>query len=417
MLFRELDLALSQIPPLAYMLAAARSIMGSVVFLGVLFSVAACSRVPEPYAPRYSSPAATSTTVAMHLLHTNDRAVLPLVQIDMKGLKYWWLLDTGSSHNLIATGLAEQLKLKAVASSEMATIGGRQMSTHYELPTFSVGGLALKQQSATATNLTHLSAPGYVVSGILGVPALAKLAVSLDFHQRKIVLANSSAKAVSQGGFMSVPFNIRGGVPVARAVINGNKPADFVLDTGNATSLVVLPSFSGLNPETQFSFVETRDLGGNIPARLARIRQLNLGQQSYHDVPVSMPLSSHRYQQAGVAGSLGNGLLRRQQVIFDFPRNRLLVQHKGQGQQMGGGFGFRLAQSNLIEVVLPNSPAQRNGLQVGDRIVAVNGQRANNAYQIWPRLFSDKRVQLTLQRGEQLRDVVLERSHFLPALN
>jgi len=393
-----------------------KRLIRTITLFCVLLSVAACSRVPEPSAPHYSSQS-TSTTVAMHLIHTNDRAVLPLVEVDMNGLKYWWLLDTGSSHNLIAAGLAEQLKLKAVASSEMATIGGRQMSTHYELPTVTVGGLALKQQSATATNLAHLSAPGYVVSGILGVPAFAKLAVSLDFRQRKIVLANTSAKTVSQGGFLSVPFSLQGGVPVARTVINGGRQADFILDTGNATSLVVLPSFSKLNPGARFSFVETRDLGGNIPARLARVGHLQLGQQSYHDVPVSMPLNSHRYQQAGVAGSLGNGLLRRQRVTFDFPRNRLLVQHKGQGQQMAGGFGFRLAQSNLIEVVLSNSPAQRNGLQVGDRIVAVNGQSANNAHQIWPRLFSDKRVQLTLQRGEQLRDVVLERSHFLPTLN
>ncbi|PID34000.1 MAG: hypothetical protein CR976_02580, partial [Thiotrichales bacterium] len=171
------------------------------------------------------------------------------------------------------------------------------------------------------------------------------------------------------------------------------------------------------NPGSRFSFVETRDLGGSIPARLARIKSLQLGEQFYHDIPVSLPLNSNRYQQPGLAGSLGNGLLGRQRVTFDFPKQRLLIQNTFKRRQMVGGFGFRLAHSNVIEVVLPGSPAQQQGLQVGDRIIAVNGQKAGTAYQIWPRLFINKRVQLTLQRGQQLRDVVLERAHFLPVLN
>lgn len=390
-----------------------RCVVRYVVLFIMLLGVAACSRLPEPSAPRYGSPA-TSATVAMHLLHTNDHAVLPLVQIDMNGLKYWWLVDTGSSHNLIAGGLAEQLQLRAVASSEMATIGGRQSSTHYELPLVKIGGLELDHQSATATDLSYLSSPDYVISGILGVPALAKLAVSLDFQLRQITLADSSS---GTGAALVIPFRLQGGVPVVRTIMNGGRPADFILDTGNATSLVLLPAFSRLNPGAQFSFVETRDLGGNIPARLARMKSLQLGEQFYHDVPVSLPLNSHRYQQAGLAGSLGNGLLGRQRVTFDFPNQRLLIQNTFQRRRMAGGFGFRLARSNVIEVVLPNGPAQRRGLQVGERIVAVNGQKADAAHQIWPRLFANKRVQLTLQRGNQLRDVVLERAHFLPALN
>ena len=387
------------------------------LLLVLLLCVAACNRIPEPSSPRYND-SVTSTTVAMHLLHTNDRAVLPLVQVDMKGLKYWWLLDTGSSHNLIATGLAEQLKLKAVASSEMATIGGRQSSTYYQLPLVKIGDLKLNRQSASATNLSHLSAPGYVVSGILGVPALAKLAVTLDFQQRQVILADSLSDAVHRGAPpVIVPFRLQGGVPVAKTLVDGGRAANFILDTGNATSLVVLPAFSQLNPGAQFSFVETRDLGGNIPARLARMTSLQLGQQFYHDIPVSLPLNNNRYQQADLAGSLGNGLLGRQRVTFDFPNQRLLIQNTFQRRRMAGGFGFRLARSNVIEVVLPNSPAQRSGLQVGERIVAVNGQKADTAHQIWPRLFANKRVQLTLQRGNQLRDVVLERAHFLPALN
>ncbi|PIE01563.1 MAG: hypothetical protein CSA79_00485, partial [Thiothrix nivea] len=97
------------------------------------FMLAACVRIPEPAAPSFSRQA-RSATVPLHLVHTGDHAVLPLVAVKMGKQTYWWLLDTGSSHNLIAEGLAKRLALRAVASGELATIGGRQQSTHYQLP-------------------------------------------------------------------------------------------------------------------------------------------------------------------------------------------------------------------------------------------------------------------------------------------
>ncbi|MEZ5536024.1 MAG: aspartyl protease family protein [Thiolinea sp.] len=389
------------------------SLWRCVPWLLLLLTLSACVRVPEPGAPGFRENA-KSTSVAMQLLHTSDRAVLPLLPVKMGEQTYWWVLDTGSSHNLVATGLAEKLKMRAVASSEMATIGGRQLSTHYQLPPLKIGALQLDKQSASAVDLSHLSVPGYTVSGILGVPALSRLKVLLDFPQRRVMLAET-LPAFALPSAAGIPFQLRGGVPVAAVNIDGRR-AEVILDTGNATSLVLLPDFTRFSPQQSFSFIETRDLGGNIPARLAQVGQLQLGDSLFTDIPVSLPLQNHRYRQSAVAGSLGNGLLGQQPVVFDFPGRKLLVAGRAGNQIADGSFGFRLAQSNMIEVVLENSPAQQSGLQVGERIIAVDGRPTAGAHEIWPHLNGRQQVQLTLQRGNQLRQLSLRRGRFLPAL-
>lgn len=395
---------------------------GLMLLLIVGFALAGCVRVPKPAAPGFTQQE-RSATVPLQLVHTSDRAVLPLVAVQMREQTYWWLLDTGSSHNLIAQGLAESLQLRAVAASELASIGGRQRSTHYQLPKLVIGGLRLDKQSASAIDLSHLSAPGYTVSGILGAPALSRLQVLLDLPRRRMVLSDQLPLAVRQAAVATLPFQRRAGVPVINANIDGRQ-TEVIADTGNATALVMLPAFTRFSPQQaqSFSFIETRDLGGSIPARLARVSTLQLGNKLFRDIPVSLPLQNHRYQRAAVAGSLGNGLLRQQPVVFDFPGQQLLILGDGDalrpGQEVAGGFGFRLARSNRIEVVLPGSPAQRSGLQVGERIVAVDNQPTTNAYEIWPRLQQRQRVQLTVQGRQdlQLRRVILQRGRFLPVL-
>jgi hypothetical protein len=390
------------------------------VWLSGLLLLAGCVRVPEPAAPGFTQRTKTST-VAMQLLHTSDRAVLPLVPVTIADRTYWWLLDTGSSHNLIAEGLAETLNLRAVAASEMASIGGRRESTHYQLPVLEIGTLQLDKQSASALDLSHLSAPGYVVSGILGVPALSGLQVLLDFPQRRVMLAEALPVSALPVGAAGVPFRLRGGVPAATITVDG-RGADVLLDTGNATALVLLPEFTRFSPQQQFSFIETRDLGGSIPARLARIGQLQLGNKRFNDIPVSLPLRNHRYRRSAVVGSLGNGLLGQQPVVFDFPGRRLLISaaalnNNAANPDVADSFGFRLAQSNIIEVVLPDSPAQRSGLQTGERIIAVDGKPTAHAHEVWLHLNNLQQSQLTLQRGNQLRQILLLRGRFLPLLN
>lgn len=147
--------------------------------MGVLL-LAACSRLPNPKIPEFQ--AGNVSTVPMQLLYTGDLGGLPAVPVMMAGRKTWWLVDTGSSHNLVSPQLARALRLSPAASSEVSTIAGKQLTGYYRLPTLQIGAVELENQSAAAVGLDLVSAQdGLVIDGILGMPALNRLIVSLDF--------------------------------------------------------------------------------------------------------------------------------------------------------------------------------------------------------------------------------------------
>lgn len=393
------------------------------LILLLLTALSACSRVPVPETPRYQ-PGEAATVVRMQLLHTTDMGMLPLIRVQLSGGQPagLWLLDTGSSHNLIDSELAARLALSRAAASEITTIGGRRSSTHYRLPPLQIGKLRLDGQSATALDLSTLSAPdGHQVSGVLGMPALANLVLTLDYQGRQVRLANaySAPGKLPQG----IPFTLDTGVPVARLSV-GNKTGDFILDTGNATALVMLPTLRELKRNQPLHFVEVADLGGTIPTQLARLPSLTLGARQFRNIPVSLPLNSQH--AAGIDGSLGNGILARQEVTFDFPRRRLLLQRFGQrAAELAADFGFLLAQDNRIAVINAHSPAALAGLRRGDRIVALDSIKTPtaSAQTLWKLLFKRQQVQLTIARDTETQadiprrfKVLLRRAHYLPEL-
>lgn len=383
------------------------------VYALIIISVSACSRVPIPEKPRHAG-GQGDALVEMKLLHPSDQGVLPLISISMGKHQGWWLLDTGSSHNLIAPALAARMGLPAVSSSLVGTIGGQQLSTHYRLPEMRIGRIRLKGQSASAVNLESLATPpGISISGILGMPALKDQVVSLDFGQRTVHF--SDRVPVNEAAYENIPFRLHDGVPVARQTLLPGRMGDFILDTGNATALVLLPVYSRLPAPEQLQFVESRDLGGVIATHLSKLSRISLGSVTFQRVPVSLPLESRRLSV--IDGSIGNTLWGGQNIVFDFPGNRLLIERHQSPQALAGRFGFLLGKGNTVQVVMPDSPANKVGMIPGDRIVAVNGQIFGaNAHLIWEALYRYQQARISVLRQGKTLTFDLQRVDYLPLL-
>jgi hypothetical protein len=383
------------------------------VWLLMLF-VAACSRLPNPKLPQFQ--AGNVTAVPMQLLYTGDLGGLPAVPVMIEGRKTWWLVDTGSSHNLVSPQLAKNLRLPTAASSEVSTIAGRQMTGYYRLPTMQIGVVELKNQSAAALDLGLVSASdGLVIDGVLGMPALNRLIVSLDFGRHTAIFSQYVPNY--QQPHSVIPFRLQGGVPVAALTVLGGRTGEFILDTGNAGGLVMFPNYAQRDyRSSSMAFIEIEDLGGRVPTGLALLSNLNMGSWHTSRVPVSLPMRTHGFHH--LAGSIGNGIFTGQTLTFDFPSQHLLLSASRDTDALPGQFGFLLAANNVIEVVLPNSPAARMGLQVGDSILEVNGQNTRDAssHRIWRILDGAQQANVTLARAGTVYSVNLERAYFLPPL-
>lgn len=378
--------------------------------IGMLL-LTACSRLPHPKIPEFQ--AGNVTAVPMQLLYTGDLGGLPAVPVLIDGRKTWWLVDTGSSHNLVSPQLAKTLGLPAAASSEVSTIAGKQLTGYYRLPMMQIGVVDLENQSAAAVDLGLVSASdGLVIDGVLGMPALNRLIVSLDFGRHTAIFSQYVPNY--QQPHSVIPFRLLGGVPVASLNIVDGRAGEFILDTGNAGGLVMFPSYARRDyRQKSLAFIEIEDLGGRVPTGLALLPTLNIGTWHTRQVPVSLPMRTHGFQH--LDGSVGNAIFTGQTLTFDFPSQHLLLSASSDSDSLPGQFGFLLAANNVIEVVLPNSPAARMGLQVGDSILVVNGQNTRDAssHRIWQILDGQMRAELSLARAGTIYTVSLNRAYFL----
>lgn len=379
-----------------------------------LLLLAACSRLPHPKIPEFQ--AGNVSAVPMQLLYTSDLGGLPAVPVIIEGRKTWWLVDTGSSHNLVSPRLARELRLSAAASSEVSTIAGKQLTGYYRLPMMQIGAVDLENQSAAAVSLGLVSATdGLTIDGVLGMPALNRLIVSLDFGRHTAIFSQYVPNA--QQPHSVIPFRLKGGVPVAALSVLAGRTGEFILDTGNAGGLVMFPHYARreYRPGSSLAFIDVEDLGGRVPTGLALLPDLHIGSWQTRQVPVSLPMRTHGFRH--LDGSIGNAIFTGQTLTFDFPSQHLLLSASQDSDSLPGQFGFLLAANNVIEVVLPNSPAARMGIQVGDSILEVNGQNTREAssHRIWQILDEQRRAAFKLARAANIYELSLERAYFLPA--
>ncbi len=126
-----------------------------------------------------------------------------------------------------------------------------------------------------------------------------------------------------------------------------------------------------------------QSLGGVLYGFIGRVDYLNFAGYRMNDVLTSYPEEtpfSHVIKNTGRQGSLGSEVLGRSRIIFDYPRNRLLIKR---GDNFYDPFEFDMSGMVLkkipnddnriyISVVREDSPAQKEGLLPFDEILSVN---------------------------------------------
>jgi hypothetical protein len=124
---------------------------------------------------------------------------------------------------------------------------------------------------------------------------------------------------------------LEGDTPVIAGAVNGI-PAEFIVDTGDRSAFSVFQKFalkSGIDkrfagkPEV----VSGRGVGGPIPARLSTLSKITLGRDiQIQNVLARLPLTKSGYfAKSNLAGSVGNEVLRRFNIVFNYPKNEMTL--------------------------------------------------------------------------------------------
>ena len=127
---------------------------------------------------------------------------------------------------------------------------------------------------------------------------------------------------------MRVPVELRGQQAAVRGRVDGDAGL-FLVNTGNRGSLTLSQAFADDHKLRQrygskLEAVYGANVAGPLKATLARARTLELG-----DIVIQDPVTMLSLMDTGpladrdVAGSIGNGILARFAVTFDFPGGSL----------------------------------------------------------------------------------------------
>jgi hypothetical protein len=297
-------------------------------------------------------------------------------------------LDTSAAVSAIDAGRAVELGIMSGSPAARAESIGPIQDSVLNLPGFGVTLNSL----VTATRKDFSAQVGRPYQGTLGNDVLRCTVVEIDFVRQTVRFYDPNAYHYSGNG-KSLPLTFMDRRPAVQAkfTIPGRKTheADFIVDTALDASVIISDRFAEANRvfSSRFKTIQAvypqLDAGGTIA--LGRLKEFQLASFVIEQpVAVFSQTDSYTGTDPRIAGSIGGALLRRFNMILDYPHTQIILEPNSHfpeytEEDMSGlaivakGENFRTFE---VVQVRPGTPAAEAGIQMGDAIAAIDGEAA-----------------------------------------
>lgn len=164
---------------------------------------------------------------------------------------------------------------------------------------------------------------GFPTDGVAGHTFFGSHVVHMDYDEMLIRLYDPKEFAVDTM-WHQVPMRLEKGVPFVdgQVSISGEDLIPIVLyidsAAGDALELLVRETMKFMLPENLNEQYLGTGLSGDVHGGIGTISACRIGDYTLHDVPTSFAPATVRSKQEGADGIVGNNILRRFNVIFDY---------------------------------------------------------------------------------------------------
>ena len=323
---------------------------------------------------------------------------LIIVQVAINGKgPYNFILDTGISLVLITDPLLlSVLDIQNYRVMKINGLGEKSGVNAYTIPSVNIKvGYSIEGNMSVAIlqdDIFDLSGfTGMPIHGLIGYEFFNSFIVKIRYPSNTItVYKNEMAYTPHKGSRIQLDVEDKKPYITSALTMNDNKTvnARFIIDTGAGHPISLETNNEGMPfdvPEDNIPASLGIGLSGPIRGYLGRIPSIKLGKfeltniiaafPDYFDVAAKLP-------QVNRNGSIGNNILKRFDVVFDYHRNSLYLQPIYTFQEpfeydmTGLQLAFSGEKFNRIFVynVDQGSVADKAELKPGDEILAINFQ-------------------------------------------
>ncbi len=252
---------------------------------------------------------------------------------------------------------------------------------------------------------------GVKIDGIIGYSFLRRFIVRLDYDNNKVEIYTPGTYKYPRGGQLLKPNFTT--LPQQMAIIQDSREIlnRFIFDTGAGLCFLLSRDFSEdssvFKTNRRFFTTQAEGLGGKKQMELTVVKFVKIGQFKFKNVPVHVFDDTYNVTNYPVLGGiLGNDLLRRFNVILNYPEQSIHIKPNAHFNEdfdySYTGLGIYLIGGEIRVVdIVRGSPGEKAGFKEGDVIFSVESNFTKNI-QVYKNLFQNAlgKIKVVVFRGE-----------------
>ncbi|MGD1840064.1 MAG: aspartyl protease family protein [Thermonemataceae bacterium] len=339
-----------------------------------------------------------------------------------------FVFDTGAGATVINVQTAAQLQLKEGKQKTSDGAAGKVSSKVIADATLQIGSVSLRKVDLESAPLTHLEKVfGKDIDGLLGYDLLKQYVVKINYDKSVIEIYNSK-KYQYRGSGKLIKIDV-GDVPTAKATISldgkNTLEGEFILDNGAGSAMSFCTPYAEKH-QLQSTIgktykIKSRGYSSNeATVSVGRLKRVEIQQFQFSEVPVSIyDTQSGVFSYKGIAGVIGNDLLKRFNITFDYKRKKTYWEPNDRFKDEPfyvdySGLRLSLDETKtkvLINNIIPESPSSMSDLKIGDEIIEIDNIKAadTSLANLRKLLYQEgKKVEVKYKRGNTLLSTVIQ---------
>jgi hypothetical protein len=210
-------------------------------------------------------------------------------------------------------------------------------------------------------------------------------------------------------------------LPILNLSIKDKRKIDFnfYFDTGAGLCFLMSDRFAEdsaiLLSKRRPMLTQAEGMGGKIQMRVTVVKMLQVGRYKFRDVPTYLYSDEFNVTSyPNVGGLLGNDLLRRFNLVINYPKREIHLQPNSHfndpfDYSYTGMAAYFVDGNILVDDIIPGSPAEKAGLFKDDIIISVNNNFSNNIMQYKDILQSAKeKIKIIVRRKGELKQLFIK---------